>query len=145
MARRSSSAEAGLIVLAIVAGLPIYLAMKVIDVTGWIAPLVVIVVIVVLIVALVTASRAKKRRKRIEELRRKYPEDIVQRILAGQIWQSQTEGQLIDTLGSPSEIDKKVLKTMRREIWKYGRMSARRFRLRITVENGNVAGWDHKA
>ena len=141
MARRSSSAEASLIVLVIVIGLPIYLAMKVIDVTGWIVPLVVIVVIV----ALVMANRASKRRKRIEELRRKYPEDIVQRILAGQIWQGQTEGQLIDALGSPAEVDRKVLKTMRREIWKYGRMSARRFRLRITVENGTVAGWDHKA
>jgi len=141
MARRSSSAEASLIVLAIVVGLPIYLAMKVIDVTGWIVPLVVIVAIV----ALVMASQASKRRKRIEELRRKYPEDIVQRILAGQIWQGQTEGQLIDALGSPAEVDRKVLKTMRREIWKYGRMSARRFRLRIIVENGTVAGWDHKA
>jgi len=141
MARRSSSAEASLIVLAIVVGLPIYLAMRVIDVTGWIVPLVVIVAIV----ALVMASQASKRRKRIEELRRKYPEDIVQRILAGQIWQGQTEGQLIDALGSPAEVDRKVLKTMRREIWKYGRMSARRFRLRIIVENGTVAGWDHKA
>ena len=141
MARRSSSAEASLIVLVIVIGLPIYLAMKVIDVTGWIVPLVVIVAIV----ALVMASQVSKRRKRIEELRRKYPEDIVQRILAGQIWQGQTEGQLIDALGSPAEVDRKVLKTMRREIWKYGRMSARRFRLRITVENGTVAGWDHKA
>jgi len=141
MARRSSSAEASLIVLAIVVGLPIYLAMRVIDVTGWIVPLVVIVAIV----ALVMASQVSKRRKRIEELRRKYPEDIVQRILAGQIWQGQTEGQLIDALGSPAEVDRKVLKTMRREIWKYGRMSARRFRLRITVENGTVAGWDHKA
>ncbi len=141
MARRSSSAEASLIVLAIVVGLPIYLAMKVIDVTGWIVPLVVIVAII----ALVMASQAIKRRKRIEELRRKYSEDIVQRILAGQIWQGQTEGQLIDALGSPAEVDRKVLKTMRREVWKYGRMSARRFRLRITVENGTVAGWDHKA
>ena len=141
MARRSSSAEASLIVLAIVVGLPTYLAMKIVDVTGWIVPLVVIVTTI----ALVMASRASKRRKRIEELRKKYPEDIVQRILAGQIWQGQTESQLIDALGSPAEVDRKVLKTMRREIWKYGRMSARRFRLRITVENGTVTGWDHKA
>lgn len=141
MARRSSSAEASLIVLAIVVGLPTYLAMKVVDVTGWIVPLVVIVTTI----ALVMARRASKRRKRIEELRKKYPEDIVQRILAGQIWQGQTENQLIEALGSPAEVDRKVLKTMRREIWKYGRMSARRFRLRITVENGTVTGWDHKA
>jgi len=140
MARRSSSAEASLLVLAIVIGLPVYLAMKVIDVTGWMLP----VVIVVVIIGLTMASRAKKRRKRIEALRSKYPEEIVQRILDGQIWQGQTEEQLIDAIGSPAEVDTKVLKTMHREIWKYGRISAKRFRLRITVENGMVAGWDQK-
>lgn len=140
MARRSSSAEASLLALAVVIGLPIYLATKVIDVTGWVLP----VVVVVVIIGLVIASRANKRRKRIEALRRKYPEEIVQQILGGQIWQGQTEEQLIDAIGSPAEVDTKVLKTMQREIWKYGRISAKRFRLRITVENGMVAGWDQK-
>lgn len=140
MARPSISAEASLLVLAIVIGLPVYLAMKVIDVTGWVLP----VVVVVVIIGLVMASRAKKRRKRIEVLRRKYPEEIVQRILGGQIWQGQTEEQLVDAIGSPVEVDTKVLKTMQREIWKYGRISTKRFRLRITVENGMVAGWDQK-
>lgn len=140
MARRSSSAEASLLALAVVIGLPIYLATKVIDVTGWVLP----VVVVVVIIGLVIASRANKRRKRIEALRRKYPEEIVQRILGGQIWQGQTEEQLIDAIGSPAEVDTKVLKTMQRQIWKYGRISAKRFRLRITVENGMVAGWDQK-
>lgn len=140
MARRSSSAEASLLALAVVIGLPIYLATKVIDVTGWVIP----VVVVVVIIGLVIASRANKRRKRLEALRRKYPEEIVQRILGGQIWQGQTEEQLIDAIGSPVEVDTKVLKTMQREIWKYGRISAKRFRLRITVENGMVAGWDQK-
>lgn len=140
MARRSSSAEASLLALAVVIGLPIYLATKVIDVTGWVLPVVVFLVII----GLVIASRANKRRKRIEALRRKYPEEIVQRILGGQIWQGQTEEQLIDAIGSPAEVDTKVLKTMQREIWKYGRISAKRFRLRITVENGIVTGWDRK-
>lgn len=140
MARRSSSAEASLLALAVVIGLPIYLATKVIDVTGWVLP----VVVVVVIIGLVIASRANKRRKRLEALRHKYPEEIVQRILGGQIWQGQTEEQLIDAIGSPAEVDTKVLKTMQREIWKYGRISAKRFRLRITVENGMVAGWDQK-
>lgn len=140
MARRSSSAEASLLLLAIVIGLPVYLAMKLIDVTGWVLPLVVVAVII----GLILVSRANNRRKRIEALRRKYPEEIVQRILGGQIWQGQTEEQLIDTIGSPAEVDTKVLKTMRREIWKYGRVSSKRFRLRITVENGMVAGWDQK-
>jgi uncharacterized membrane protein len=140
MARRSSSAEASLLALAVVIGLPIYLATKVIDVTGWVLP----VVVVVVIIGLVIASRANKLRKRLDALRSKYPEEIVQRILGGQIWQGQTEEQLIDAIGSPAEVDTKVLKTMQREIWKYGRISAKRFRLRITVENGMVAGWDQK-
>jgi hypothetical protein len=91
------------------------------------------------------SDRVLKRRERLAELNRKYAPETVQRVLAGTIWQGQTEEELIDTLGRPSEIDRKVLKTMRREIWKYGRISTRRFRLRVTVENGVVAGWDHKA
>lgn len=141
MARRSSSAEASLLLLAIVIGLPVYLVMKVINVTGWLPP----VVVAVVIIGLVMLSRASRRRKHIEALRRKYPEEIVQRILRGEIWQGQTEEQLIDAIGSPAEVDTKILKTMRREIWKYGRISAKRFRLRVAVENGTVAGWDQKS
>lgn len=141
MARRSKSSEANLIVLALVVGLPLYVAQKVLAITGWVMP----VVGVAVVIGIVVAVRVIKRRERVAELRRKYPPETVQRILAGTIWQGQTEEELIDTLGQPSEIDRKVLKTMRREIWKYGRISARRFRLRVTVENGMVAGWDHKA
>jgi hypothetical protein len=85
-----------------------------------------------------------RKRARIQALREKYPEDVVQRILSGQIWQGQSDDQLVDTLGRPVDIDRKVLKTMRREIWKYKQTSAQRFGLRITVENGYVVGWDHK-
>jgi uncharacterized membrane protein len=130
-----------LIILALVVGLPLYVAQKVLAITGWVMP----VIGATVVIGIVVAVRVTKRREHLAELRRKYPPETVQRILAGNIWQGQTEEELIDTLGQPSEIDRKVLKTMRREIWKYGRISARRFRLRVTVENGMVAGWDHKA
>lgn len=141
MTRRPKSAEASLLVLALVIGLPLYLAQKVLATTGWIMP----VVCVAIVIGLVVAFRMIKRRERIAMLHKKYSPETVQRILAGMIWQGQTEEELIDTLGRPSEIDRKVLKTMRREIWKYGRISARRFRLRVTIDNGLVVGWDRKA
>ena len=109
-------------------------------VTGWVVPIAVVLGVILLL----AIREDSRRRARIQALRDKYPEDVVQRILAGQIWQGQTEDQLVDTLGRPVEVDRKILKTMRREIWKYKQTSAQRFGLRITVENGYVSGWDHK-
>jgi len=51
---------------------------------------------------------------------------------------------LVDSIGSQAEVDTRVLKTMQREIWKYGHISAKRFQRRINVESGMVAGWDQK-
>lgn len=87
-----------------------------------------------------------QQQQRLAELRAKYgSEAIVQSIVHGQHWQGQTEEQLRDALGSPVEVDDKRLKTLRREIWKYQKTGVNRFRLRITLENGVVVGWDQKA
>jgi hypothetical protein len=141
VARRSSKAEGQLILILLFVAAPVYGISQVLSVTGWVLPLLALAGIV----ALVVGVRAAKHRERVTSLRSKYPEDIVQRILAGSVWHGQTEAQLIDALGRPAEVDQKVLKTLRREIWKYGRLSAKRFRLRVTIENGYVAGWDQKA
>ena len=84
--------------------------------------------------------------KRIAYLRRKYSEeDIVQKILQGYFWSGQTAEQLYDSLGPPVDVDSKMLKTKTKEVWKYRHQGANRYGLRITVENGCVAGWDNKA
>jgi uncharacterized membrane protein len=95
-------------------------------------------------VSLKAIRQDARKRSRIQALREQYPEYVVQRILSGQIWQGQSEDQLVNTLGRPVDIYRKVLKAMLRKIWKCKQTSAKRFGLRITVENGYVVGWDHR-
>jgi len=142
MARRSIKAEGALIVLAIMIGLPIYLVSRVFEMIGWMTP----VAIMIAAVLMVWFYKYSQKQKRLAYLRAKYnDEDVVQKIYAGHVWQGQSEEQLRDSLGKPNAIDNKLLKTMTREIWKYHPSGINRYRLRITVDNGRVAGWDQKA
>jgi len=59
-------------------------------------------------------------------------------------WQGQTSDQLLESLGSPKDVDKKLLATRKREVWKYNRRGVNRYGLRITLDNDIVAGWDQK-
>jgi hypothetical protein len=103
------------------------------------------IIVFVGLVFLVIRSQEKARQRRLEYLRNKYKDEaIVQRILARQYWQGQTPDQLVDSLGRPIDIDQKVLKTKKREVWKYHQQSRTRFGLRITLENDVVVGWDEK-
>lgn len=89
---------------------------------------------------------ANKKKKRLSYLRGKYKdEELIQKIYNGYMWQGQTLEQLIDSLGQPVAMDKKVLKTKKKEIWKYGHQGGNRFSLRITLEDDVVVGWDKKA
>ncbi|WP_288076847.1 DUF2845 domain-containing protein [Pseudomonas sp.] len=100
-------------------------------------------VIAVVISMLVRSYRKWKRRK---WLMAKYgSSDIVDGIMRRMFWQGQTAEQLFDSIGHPTDVDRKVLKTKSKEIWKYNRTGKGRFGLRITVENGLVVGWDKKA
>ena len=105
----------------------------------------IIIVVVLVIVGWVSISKYldKKRRKALFE---KYGDpEIVDRIIRKMFWQGQTQAQLVDALGRPVEIDKNVLKTKTKEIWKYSQIGKGRYALRITLENGLVGGWDKKS
>ena len=41
-------------------------------------------------------------------------------------------------------MDDKLLKTRKREVWKYNRTGVNRYGLRITLDNDIVTTWDHK-
>lgn len=69
---------------------------------------------------------------------------LVSRIMSGAIWETMTSGQLYDSVGQPEAVDQKYLKSKSREVWKYNRLGANRYGLRITLENGKVVGWDSK-
>ena len=86
-----------------------------------------------------------RRSRRLAYLRDKYgDEDIVQKILKKNFWEGQTEAQLRDSLGIPAAVDNNLLKTRKREIWKYQPSGVNRYRLRITLDNGVVVSWDYK-
>lgn len=142
MAKRMKKAEASLIALVLIIGVPIYLVSKLVETTGWVIPVVAIIAVVILIIW----YQYNKKQKRLAYLREKYKdEEIVQKIYDRCFWQGQTEEQLNDALGTPLAVDRKVLKTKTKEIWKYNSQGANRYGLRITVEDGCVVGWDKKA
>ncbi|MEW4923944.1 hypothetical protein [Algibacter sp. 2305UL17-15] len=70
--------------------------------------------------------------------------DLVEKLMTGSFWQGQTKGQLIDSLGHPKDVSELVLKTKKKEIWKYQKTGNNRYALKITIENGEVIGWDQK-
>ncbi len=70
--------------------------------------------------------------------------ESAEKIIKKTIWIGETAEQLRDSLGKPLDIDENVLKTKRKEVWKYHRKSASRYGLKIKIENGIVIGWDQK-
>jgi len=100
------------------------------------------VIVIVGIIAGVIWYKAHRRAVRIAYLRNKYgDEEIVQRILRRNYWQGQTAEQLRDSLGDPASVDGGLLKTRKREVWKYHPTGENRYRLRITLDDDVVA--DH--
>lgn len=68
--------------------------------------------------------------------------DIAKRIMKCILWKGETQEQLVESLGRPSDIDQKVLKTKTKEVWKYRPTARNRFGLKVTLDDGIVAGWE---
>lgn len=156
MAKRMTKAEqkafGGLLLVGIVIGTPIYIVVKLEEAVGW-QVLISVLVIGLVAFLLFQSWRSKGReadRKAAIEARRarllaKYgDEEVVTKIMARTIWQTQTADQLRESLGDPVDTDEKVMKSKRREVWKYHQTGANRFGLRVTLEDGVVVGWDEK-
>ena len=97
---------------------------------------------IIAVVALLILRKRRQRAAWIAHLRNKYgDEEIVERILRHLYWQGQTAEQLRDSLGAPASVDGGLLKTRKREVWKYHPTGKNRYRLRITLDDDVVA--DH--
>ena len=97
-----------------------------------------VILLIIFVRALVRAARRKK-------LLEKYgDQEVVDRIMRKRIWQGMSREQLIDSWGSPADIDQKVYKEKTRDTYKYNQTGRNRYRSRVTVENGIVVGWDLK-
>ena len=141
MAKQMTKAEIKAVFWLVVIGLPIYWLTQLGESVGWI-PIVLVVVAVLGLVVWYQAEQAKKRR---EELMNKYQdEELVDSLIKQTFWQGQTADQLIDSLGNPHDIDQKILKTKKKEVWKYNHQGGNRYGLRITLDNDLVVGWDQK-
>ncbi|ANM32109.1 hypothetical protein ABI59_05915 [Acidobacteria bacterium Mor1] len=91
-------------------------------------------------------AQSSSRKKRRALLMAKYDDEQVVNDIIGQVmWQGETADQLLESLGSPAAKDEKLLKTKSKEIWKYGHEGGNRYRLRVTVEDGVVVGWDQRS
>jgi len=71
----------------------------------------------------------------------KYTGETASLIAQKMFWRGQTAEQLKNSLGLPDAVDVKLLKTRRREVWKYGHYEANRYRTRVTLDNGIVTTW----
>jgi hypothetical protein len=108
-------------------------------------PALVIILFILGVVALMVWSNASSAKARRERIYQKYGRtEVAERLIKKTAWVGETAEQLRDSLGPPLDIDEKVLKTKRREVWKYVRKGKNRYGLKFTVENGVLVGWDEK-
>jgi hypothetical protein len=103
------------------------------------------ITIVVLIAVGAFAIRHLMQQARRKRLMEKYGDaEIVDRIMNKMVWQGMTVDHLVDALGKPVAIDRKVLKTKTNHTYKYGQTGKNRFSRRVMLENDVVVGWDFK-
>lgn len=104
---------------------------------------IILVIIAIFIVRVFLLAAAEKQKR--ERIYQKYGHtETAEKIINKVIWVGETSEQLEDSLGKPVDIDEQVLKTKRKEIWKYHPKETNRYGLKISVENGIVIGWDEK-
>lgn len=144
MPRRKKGLEAAGLGLLLVLGLVVMAVQGIIHATdspeGWM-----FILLIVGMIFLVFVLKAAAKRKKLEYLTDKYGNaQIADNIFNHRFWHGQTAEQLVDSLGNPYGVDRKLLKTMKREVWKYNPRGVNRYGLRITLDNGIVSSWDHK-
>ena len=82
------------------------------------------------------------RQSRLARLISRYNDsEIAKCVFHHEIWLGQTDQQLLDSRGTPAGIDHGLLGAREREVWKYGPRDTGGYRLRITLEDGVVTGW----
>lgn len=144
MPRRKKGVDAGTVMLGILCVI-VYAIVKVLTSVKDSLGLPTVIALILGVVVLVIWLKVAAKRKKISYLMSKYGDpQTVAHIYGHRYWQGQTAEQLVDSLGSPHGVDKKLLKTVKREVWKYNPRGVNRYGLRITLDNDIVSSWDHK-
>jgi hypothetical protein len=89
-------------------------------------------------------KRAKTRARRKALLEKYHDEAVVDRILSRSVWEGMTRDQIVDALGEPSTIDNGLQRHKVVQVFKYHPDGADRYRLRVSLEDGVVAGWHQR-
>ena len=93
-------------------------------------------------VAFALERKYAKRQARLGQLICKYNDhEIAHRVFRREIWQGQTEMQLLDSRGEPARKNR-VPANPEREECIYSSRRVNRNRLRITLVNGSVSAWE---
>ena len=138
---KSETQVLGLLVLCVVfVGVLVAGAQAFFEAVGVVIPIVLVVLAIGGYFAFKVYAKAERRTLIIG----RYGEDVGEKILRGKFWQGMSTDQLVDSIGKPVAVDKKVLKTKTRETWQYSLQGGKRVALRIQVENGEVVGWEPK-
>lgn len=141
MSKRMTKKERDTLGLLVILGLIGWGVTKILQTTGFI---ILLILCIVAICAFALFKQSQKNR-RIEYFRRKYADEtVVQQLMQRKYWRGQTRDQLIDSRGEPEKKENKMLKTIKREVWKYDRRGINRYGLRITLDNDIVVEWDDK-
>lgn len=86
------------------------------------------------------AEQAQARETRLRYLHERHGDaDVVDRILAGEVWRGQTEAQLRDSMGEPDTIEERALKTKTKVVWKYDYGYGSK--VTVTMEEGIVVAY----
>jgi predicted RNA-binding Zn-ribbon protein involved in translation (DUF1610 family) len=94
---------------------------------------------------LAAAQEGESRRREAERyqgLAQRFGLDNANRIVAKTLWQGASADMIREMLGPPLDVSTRVFKTKKREVWKYNALDARRYGLRITLENEVCVGWE---
>jgi predicted RNA-binding Zn-ribbon protein involved in translation (DUF1610 family) len=90
-------------------------------------------------------ERQRARDERHARLVARFGEDGARFIEARKLWVGAPEEAAVEVYGSPDDVEEKVLKTKSKRILKYrDPVHATRISVRVTVENGEVIGWEDK-
>lgn len=110
----------------------------------WITVGIAVAVIILIFVAQGFAA-AKAEEERRTRLYAKYGRTpLAEKLIGRTVWTGEAAVELRDSLGPPLDIDQKVLKTKKKEVWKYHQTGTNRYKLKITLDNDIVVGWDQK-
>lgn len=92
----------------------------------------------------VVAERAAVDRARWQRLATAFGEENASRVMRREIWKGETQEMLFESYGHPHAKEEIVKKTKTTHIFKYDELAKGRYRVRVTVEQNVIVGWETK-